>query len=51
MKDVLRTQKDGYMHAPTKPGLGVEIDWDIMKSKVIYSLCCETNKRIVVSKS
>ena len=31
MHDVLRTKKDGYMHAPTKPGLGVEINWDQMK--------------------
>ena len=35
MNDVLRTKDDGFMHAPTKPGLGVEINWDLMKTKII----------------
>lgn len=26
-KDVIRIDKEGYVHAPQKPGLGVEIDW------------------------
>ena len=46
MKDVLRTNKDGYMYAPTKPGLGMEIDWDKMMSKSIYSIACEEGKKI-----
>ena len=46
MKDVLRTSKDGYMYAPTKPGLGMEIDWDKMMSKSIYSIACEDGKKI-----
>jgi len=46
MKDVLRTSQDGYMYAPTKPGLGMEIDWDKMMSKNIYSITCEEGKKI-----
>ena len=26
-KDVIRIDKEGYVHAPKKPGLGLEIDW------------------------
>ena len=46
MKDVLRTSKDGYMYAPTKPGLGVEIDWDKMKTKIINSFYFDKNKKV-----
>lgn len=46
MKDVLRTSADGYMHAPTKPGLGMEINWGEMKKKLIYTFYCEENKKI-----
>ena len=28
MKDVIRCDQDGYVHAPTKPGLGYELDED-----------------------
>lgn len=35
MKDVTRTQSDGYVYAPQKPGLGVEIDWDAMQAATI----------------
>ena len=28
MKDVSRIDSEGYVHAPTKPGLGYDIDWD-----------------------
>lgn len=28
MKDKIRIAKDGYVYAPTKPGLGYELDWD-----------------------
>ena len=28
MKDIIWIEKDGYVHAPTKPGLGYDIDWD-----------------------
>ncbi len=46
MKDVLRTNKEGFMLAPTKPGLGVEIDWPEMKKKVIYRFVCDKNRKI-----
>ena len=46
MDDVLRTNKDGHMHAPTKPGLGMEVNWDQMKTKVIHSFVCDKNKKI-----
>ncbi len=49
MKDVLRTQLDGLINAPTKPGLGVEIDWKIMKTKIIYSLSCDSKKKIYIN--
>ena len=29
---------EGYMHAPQGPGLGVEIDFDLVKSKTIAVL-------------
>ena len=47
MKDVLRTKSDGYIYPPKKPGLGVEINWDIMKSRIIHSFCCDKNKKII----
>ena len=28
MKDQIRMAKDGYVYAPTKPGLGYDIAWD-----------------------
>jgi len=37
MHDVIRTQPDGYVYAPQKPGLGVEIDWDAMQAATIHS--------------
>ena len=37
MQDVIRTQSDGYVYAPQKPGLGVEIDCEAMKSATIHS--------------
>ena len=49
MHDVLRTKKDGFMYAPNKPGLGAEINWEVMKTKVIYSLLCDSNKKIKVN--
>jgi len=34
------------MHAPTKPGLGMEIDWNKMKEKIIYQFYCDKSKNI-----
>jgi L-alanine-DL-glutamate epimerase-like enolase superfamily enzyme len=30
--------REGYLHAPQGPGLGVEIDFDLIKSKTIAVL-------------
>jgi L-alanine-DL-glutamate epimerase-like enolase superfamily enzyme len=27
-KDVIRIDEEGYVHGPTKPGLGIDIDWE-----------------------
>lgn len=37
MQDVIRTQSDGYVYAPQKPGLGVEMDLEAMQSATIHS--------------
>ena len=37
MKDVIRTQPDGYVYAPSGPGLGVEVDWNAMDAATIYT--------------
>jgi len=34
-KDVIRIDKDGYVHAPKKPRLGIEVDWDEIKKRTI----------------
>jgi L-alanine-DL-glutamate epimerase-like enolase superfamily enzyme len=36
MKDVIRTQADGYVYAPRRPGLGVEVDWGAMDAATVY---------------
>ena len=46
MKDVLRTSKDGYIYAPSKHGLGMDIDWEKMKTKIIHSIYCDVGKKI-----
>jgi L-alanine-DL-glutamate epimerase-like enolase superfamily enzyme len=38
MKDVIRTQPDGYVYAPQGAGLGLEIDWDAMHAATIHQL-------------
>jgi L-alanine-DL-glutamate epimerase-like enolase superfamily enzyme len=32
MQDVIRIDTEGYVHAPTKPGLGFDIDWDTVEA-------------------
>jgi L-alanine-DL-glutamate epimerase-like enolase superfamily enzyme len=39
MKDVIRTGRDGYVQAPSGPGLGVEVDWKAMEDATIHKLC------------
>jgi L-alanine-DL-glutamate epimerase-like enolase superfamily enzyme len=29
---------DGFVHAPERPGLGIDIDWDLIRSSVIAEL-------------
>jgi len=29
--DVIRTDKEGYVHAPPGPGLGIRVDWDAVR--------------------
>lgn len=36
-KNVIRTDQDGYVHAPNENGLGIEMDWDIVKENSIGS--------------
>ncbi len=38
MVDVVRTQPDGYVYAPEKPGLGLDVDWEAMEHATIHSL-------------
>ncbi|MEO7938748.1 MAG: enolase C-terminal domain-like protein [Burkholderiaceae bacterium] len=38
MKDVIRVTKDGFVEAPTKPGLGYDVDWEQIKSLTIKEL-------------
>jgi L-alanine-DL-glutamate epimerase-like enolase superfamily enzyme len=37
MKDVIRTQPDGYVEAPSGPGLGVELDWKAVEAATILT--------------
>ena len=30
--DVIRIDEEGYVHGPTKPGLGIDIDWEKVKA-------------------
>ena len=38
MKDVLKPTPDGYADAPTKPGLGVEVDLDAIDKLTVGKL-------------
>lgn len=35
--DVIRTDKDGYVHAPSGVGLGIRTDWDAIRSSAILN--------------
>lgn len=35
--DVIRTDKEGYVHAPLGPGLGIGIDWPAIRSATLIS--------------
>jgi len=36
--ELVKPDQDGYVHAPTKPGLGYDLDWDMIKAKTIREL-------------
>jgi L-alanine-DL-glutamate epimerase-like enolase superfamily enzyme len=38
MKDTMRVGADGYVEAPTKPGLGYELDWDAVDDRTVREL-------------
>ena len=38
MKDTIRLDKEGYVHVPQKPGLGVDIDWDEVRKLTVESI-------------
>ena len=40
IKDKIRIDEDGYVHAPTKPGLGYEIDRDVLDRMTTEVLTC-----------
>ena len=35
--DVIRTDKEGFVHAPPGPGLGVRVDWEAVKKATILN--------------
>ena len=35
--DVIRTDREGYVHAPPGPGLGIRIDWEMIKQSSFLS--------------
>ncbi len=42
MRDVIRTESDGYVQAPAGPGLGVEVDWKSMEAATLLSFQCRS---------
>jgi len=34
-KDVIRIDREGYVHAPKKPGLGIDVNWEEVEKKTI----------------
>lgn len=34
-RDVVRIDREGYVHAPRKPGLGIDVDWDEIRGRTI----------------
>ncbi len=43
-KTVIRTDKDGYVHAPEGYGLGIEMDWDEIERLTIKKYDSDTDK-------
>jgi len=41
MQSVIRAQSDGYVYAPTEPGLGYGVDWPAMEAATVHQLVCD----------
>lgn len=41
MRDVVAVGPDGYVEAPTKPGLGLDVDWDAMEAASLNTIVIE----------
>ena len=41
MHDVIRSDSSGYVHAPQKPGLGLDVDWNAMESATFHEFTIE----------
>ena len=41
MFETIRTQADGYVYAPTAPGVGLAIDWAAMEDATIHKIVCD----------
>lgn len=41
MFDVIRTDADGFVAAPHRPGLGYRVDWKAMRQKAVFGLTCD----------
>ena len=39
--DKIRTDSSGMIRGPQQPGLGVNVDWDMMGTRKIYSISCD----------
>lgn len=42
-KTTIRTDRDGYVHAPEGNGLGIELDWELIEKSAIYRLTYDQN--------
>ena len=38
LRESIQLDADGYAHVPQKPGLGLEVDWDFIKSQTVATL-------------
>lgn len=45
MRDVVRTQADGYVLAPQGPGLGVQVDWDAMERAKVHGIRSKNGRK------
>ena len=41
MKGDLPIDENGFIHVPDKPGIGVELDWDLIQSACRHYCCQE----------